>query len=70
MFGCSDDNLCQKFFNAEDLTLKRTVDICVAHHVTRKQMSVFKEEMLDVIQKVSEKPEGRSTHSPGDDKQG
>lgn len=55
VFGCSDDTLRQKFFDEEDLTLKKTVDICVAYQATKRQMNVFKEETIDVIQKMSEK---------------
>lgn len=43
VFGCLEDKLRQKFFEAETLTLKRTIDLCVTYQASRRQMDVYKD---------------------------
>lgn len=43
VFGCVDDELRKKLFEAENLDLQKTFDICISYQASRKQMSVYKE---------------------------
>lgn len=57
VFGCADDKLRQKFFETDDLTLQKTVDLCVAYQASRWQMDVFKDEKpnSEAIAKVKQR---------------
>ena len=43
VFGCADDKLRQKFFEQEDLTLQKAIDVSIAYQAARRQMDVYKE---------------------------
>ena len=43
VFGCLEDTLKEKFFR-EDLTLEKTVKICVAHQVSKLNMTTMQQE--------------------------
>ena len=56
VFGCSDDKLRKKFFEADALTLRKTMELCVAYQASKKQMDVYKEgaHSVETIQKVKQ----------------
>ena len=62
VFGCSDDELRKKFFEAESLDLKKTVDICVNFQASKKQMNVYKEGNVDTVQNVSHRQSRSKQH--------
>ena len=52
VFGCNDDTLREKFFKEDSLTLDKAIKLSIAHQATKKQMSVFREEARDDVNKI------------------
>ncbi|XP_064107989.1 uncharacterized protein K02A2.6-like [Macrobrachium nipponense] len=64
VFGCTEDKLRQKLFEVEDLTLEKTLDLCVAFQASKRQMDVIKStprQTNDSVAKVREKPRREKT---------
>ncbi|XP_068204656.1 uncharacterized protein [Palaemon carinicauda] len=64
VFGCTEDKLRQKLFEVEDLTLEKTLDLCVAFQASKRQMDVIKStprQTNDSVAKVREKSRREKT---------
>ncbi|XP_064107886.1 uncharacterized protein LOC135216447 [Macrobrachium nipponense] len=64
VFGCTEDKFRQKLFEVEDLTLEKTLDLCVAFQASKRQMDVIKStprQTNDSVAKVREKPRREKT---------
>ncbi|XP_068224326.1 uncharacterized protein [Palaemon carinicauda] len=64
VFGCTEDKLRQKLFEVEDLTLEKTLDLCVAFQASKRQMDVIKSttrQTNDSVAEVREKSRREKT---------
>ena len=56
VFGCRDDQLREKFFREEDMTLEEAEKIVAAHQASMKQMAIFKDGgMQETVHKCVQK---------------
>ncbi|XP_068205689.1 uncharacterized protein [Palaemon carinicauda] len=64
VLGCTEDKLRQKLFEVEDLTLEKTLDLCVAFQASKRQMDVIKStprQTNDSVAKVREESRREKT---------